>query len=192
MKKWIKGKKWNKLLDIVTEVFFEIKNEDRAKILNIENFKKYGNNYFRYIFYKIKRKWRNNKLRHLHLGRVKMLDKNNNLNFKIVGIDWDVHWMTNIYLTVIIRDYLRFFIKNTTAIGNCVIEGKDPSCVDTDSDWKKWQRLVNSVADEFDELLKIYMEIETADDISELHKKEKALTKKAFLDLANIYDDLNW
>ena len=140
----------------------------------------------------LKAKWRNYKLRHLHIGKVKMLDKNNNINFEIVGIDWDIHWMTNIYLTVIIRDYLRFFIKNTPAIGNCVIEDKDPLFVVNDSDWKKWQKLVNSVADEFDELLKIYMEIETADDSSELDEKAKELTHKAFLDLADIYDDLNW
>ena len=192
MKKWIKGRKWNKLLDIDTEVFCKKKNEDRAKIFIIEDYKKYGSKNYGHIIIKIKEKWRNYKLRHLRLGKVKMLDKTNNLNFKIVDIDWDVHWQTDLYLTVIIRDYLRFFIKNTPAIGNNVIENKYPSCVDIDSDWKKWQRLVNSVADEFDELLKIYMKIDTADDASELYKKVKELTKKAFLDLAYIYDDLNW
>ena len=175
MKKWIKGRKWNKLLDKATEVFCEKKNEDRSEIFRIDDFKKYRNKDVGHIIWLLKEKWRNYKLRHLRLGRVKMLDKTSNLNFKIVGIDWDVNWLTNIYLTVIIRDYLRFFIKNTPVIGHCVIEDKDPSCVDTDSDWKKWQRLVNSVADEFDELLKIYMEMETADDISELCKKVKEL-----------------
>ena len=56
------------------------------------------------------------------LGKVKNLDKDNFARFRIEKISWDVHWQTNLYLAVIIRDYLRFFIKNTLAIGNCVID----------------------------------------------------------------------
>ena len=35
---------------------------------------------------------------------------------------WDIHWMSNVYIAAIIRDYLRFFIKNTPAVGNYVYE----------------------------------------------------------------------
>ena len=65
------------------------------------------------------------KLRHLSLGKVKNLDKDNFARFCIEKISWDVHWQTNLYLAVIIRDYLRFFIKNTMVIGDCAID--DPS-----------------------------------------------------------------
>jgi hypothetical protein len=145
----------------------------------------------------LKQKWHDYKLRHLRLGKVKMLDKKDNHSFKIVDIDRDVHWKINVYLTVIIRDYLRFFINNTPAIGNCVIDDHDAvkyGMTDEQSDYyaKKWQDLVNSVADEFDELLKLDMEIDKANDISEAHKRWEALKNKAFSDLAFIYEDLSW
>ena len=138
------------------------------------------------------------KLRHLSIGKVKMLDKNihNHIDFKIVTISWDVHWQTNLYLTVIIRDYLRFFINNTLAIGNCVLENKDLQVEEVDDDdWNNWKRLVNSVADEFDEMLQIGRKIECTESLEErtdLQEKEKALLQKAFSDLAYIYDDLCW
>ncbi len=65
----------------------------------------------RRLYRRIKEKWRTYKLRHLCIGKVKMLDKNSTLDFKIVKMDWDVHWQTGLYLTVIIRDYLRHFIE---------------------------------------------------------------------------------
>ena len=72
-----------------------------------------------------RRKIRDYKLRHLSLGKVKNLDKDNFARFRIEKISWDVHWQTDLYLSVIIRDYLRFFIKNTFAIGNCVIDDSE-------------------------------------------------------------------
>ena len=140
-----------------------------------------------------KEKWKNYKLRHLCIGKVKWGNKNDPCDFKIVNIDWNVHWQTYLYLTVIIRDYLRFFINNTVAIGNCVI--KDDSVPDEDDDaWDKWKRLVNSVADEFDELLRLDREIDKAEleDIPELKEQQRVLLKKAFSDLAFIYPDLWW
>ncbi len=65
----------------------------------------------------IKAKLHDYKLRHLRIGKVKNLKKEGYTDFKIVNISWDVHWMTNLFLAVIIRDYLRFFIKNTPVIG---------------------------------------------------------------------------
>ena len=45
------------------------------------------------------------KHRHLSIGRVKNLDKRNPNVFCIEKISWDVHWQTDLYLAVIIRDY---------------------------------------------------------------------------------------
>ena len=115
----------------------------------------------------LRRKIRDYKLRHLSLGKVKNLDKKDFNLFRIEKISWDVHWQTNLYLAVIIRDYLRFFIKNTLAIGNCVIDDpesflNEPHYVGDDEVSKKknaeheekseyyarkWEDLVNSVTD---------------------------------------------
>ena len=70
----------------------------------------------------IKDKYNDYKIRHLRLGKIKMLNKKDNYDFKIVDIDWEISWQTNVYLAVIIRDYLRHFIDNAPIIGNCVIE----------------------------------------------------------------------
>ncbi len=157
-------------------------------------------------------KIREYKLRHLSLGKVKNLDKEKFWVFRIDNISWDVHWQTNLYLAVIIRDYLRFFIKNTLAIGNCVIDDPsfhtEPHYVGDDeyskkknaeyekkSEYyaKKWEDMVNSVADEFDELVKMMlMDSQEIEDYLEFSEKQKALAKKAFSDLAEIFDDLSW
>ena len=159
-----------------------------------------------------RRKISDYKLRHLSLGKVKNLDKDNFARFRIEKISWDVHWQTDLYLAVIIRDYLRFFIKNTMAIGNCVIDDpsflNEPNYVGDDEYSKrknaeheekseyyfqKWKDLVNSVADEFDELIKMMLMDDTEiGDYQEFNKKQKALEKKAFSDLAEIFDDLSW
>ena len=63
------------------------------------------------------------KLRHLKLGRLISSDRDNpNHGYSIKGTARDVHWQTDIALAVIICDYLREHIKNSPAIGNCVIE----------------------------------------------------------------------
>ncbi len=159
-----------------------------------------------------RRKISDYKLRHLSLGKVKNQDKDNFARFRIEKISWDVHWQTDLYLAVIIRDYLRFFIKNTMAIGNCVID--DPSFLNepyyvgddeyskrknveheekSEYYFQKWKDLVNSVADEFDELINMMlMDGPEIGDYQEFNKKQKALEKKAFSDLAEIFDDLSW
>ena len=136
------------------------------------------------------------KLRHLKIGRVKNLDKKNPSDFQIEKISWEVSWQTGLYLAVIIRDYLRFFIKNTQVVGNCVVEDYEVyrQCTDEDADKyaQKWEDRVNSVADEFDELIKMLISDELREDVSEFNKKQKALEKKAFNDLSEIFDDLWW
>ncbi len=147
---------------------------------------------------KLKNRIRDYKLRHLSIGHVKNLDKDNYSVFRIEKISWDVHWQTGLYLAVIIRDYLRFFIDNTPAIGNCVIEDLEAvryGMADEQNAYysRKWKNLVNSVADEFDELIKMMLtDTSEIDDFMEFNKREKALQKKAFSDLADIFDDLGW
>ena len=149
---------------------------------------------------------RDYKLRHLSIGRVKNLDKERFELFRIEKISWDVHWQTNLYLAVIIRDYLRAFIKNTPAIGNCVIDDpesflNEPYYVGDDELNKEknelyakaWEERVNLIADEFDELIKMMLtDSSKIDDYMDFDKREKALEKKAFSDLADIFDDLCW
>jgi len=158
------------------------------------------------------RKIRDYKLRHLSLGKVKNLDKERFGVFRIEKISWDVSWQTALYLAVIIRDYLRFFIKNTKVIGDCAIHDpsfhNEPHYVGDDEYSKKknaehekkseyyarkWEAMVNSVADEFDELVKMMlMDGPEIGDYKEFDKKEKAMEKKAFSDLAEIFHDLWW
>ena len=57
---------------------------------------------------------------------------------------------------------------------------------------KKWHDLVNNTADEFDELAKLMREDGSGDDWQAYRKKEKELIRKAFADLAYIFDELNW
>ena len=152
---------------------------------------------FKRPFWKIKDAIHDYKLRHLKLGKVKQHKKGSYTDFEIVNISWNVHWMTDLYLAVIIRDYLRFFIKNTPAIGNTVFEGDyskmyNMSIEESDMYSKKWHDLVNNTADEFDELAKFMREDGSDDDWQAYRKKEKELIRKAFADLAYIFDELNW
>ena len=149
---------------------------------------------------KLKDKIRDYKLRHLKLGKVKNLDKKNFTEFKIVNISWDLHWQMSLYIAVIIRDYLRFFNKHTPAIGNCVVEDMQAFMYGTEEEQdrlndeysEKWHALLETVADEFDELAKFYKDDYEDIDWKVREEKRSALTKKAFADLAFIFDDLTW
>ena len=58
---------------------------------------------------------------------------------------------------------------------------------------KMTRRLVNNTADEFDELVRFLREEDSSvEGWQTLNKKEKDLIKKAFADLAYIFDELNW
>lgn len=125
------------------------------------------------------------------IGKTELYNKEDHNAFRIIDIPDDVLCQLDLYLSVIIRDYLRAFIQNTPAIGNCVIEDESPLYKATEKDWKKWESLVNSVTDEFDELVKIIKQIDS-DTGSDLMSKKSKLQKKAFENLAYIYDDLCW
>ena len=55
----------------------------------------------------------------------------------------------------------------------------------------KWEAMVNSVADEFDEVARSLKE-EDIEDWEAYYKEQKALIRKAFTDLAEIFDELYW
>ena len=202
MKKIISERKWNKLYDQATDGFYEKRFDDGSERYTVEGFEKYQQAVMEFPEYRIigirhqlrtlKRNWKNHRLRHLKIGKIKRLSKTDPFDFMIIDISRDIHWQTELYLTVIIRDYLRSFIKNTPAIGNCVIEKNDPLYIATDADWKKWSHLVNSVANEFDGLIRLMKKMEHADDISNFREEYKKIKKKAFSDLAFIYEDLTW
>ena len=133
MKKYITERKWDKLFDEATKGFSEKTMEDGSKRYTFEGFDEYMNavsscphDYtiigVRHQLSVLKNRLRDYKLRHLKIGTVKNLNKEKFTDFKIEKIDWDVHCMTNLYLAVIIRDYLSFFIEKTPAIGNCVYD----------------------------------------------------------------------
>ena len=203
MKKYITERKWDKLFDEATKGFSEKTMKDGSERYTFEGFNEYMNavaNFpddytiigVRHQLSVLKDRLHDYKLRHLKIGTVKNLNKDKFTDFKIEKIDWDVHWMTNLYLAVIIRDYLRFFIENTPAIGNCVYDHYPSIEEDTlelhDKKSEEWKALVNSVADEFDELAKNVCNLDYDFDLS----KHKEMTKKAFADLAFIFDDLEW
>ena len=149
----------------------------------------------RVLINKIKDKVHDYKLRHLSLGKVHYLTKTfDEGEFEIVDIPWNLHWQTDMYLLVIIRDYLRNFINTSPAIGNCVFskEQLDPKCKEYYENHEeyaeKWKNLVNKVADEFDDLYKIQNHKFEPSDKAEWQE----LKTKAFKDLAFIFDDLNW
>ena len=129
------------------------------------------------------------RMRKLKLGTVCW--KNHEL--KTINISWDIHWMSNVYLAAIIRDYLRFFIQNTAAVGNYVYErnpeGYDyweaEEKLDSDEMFRRWQKIVNDTADIFDELVKSVEKEETPENYQ---KKVNV----AFEALKEIFYDLGW
>lgn len=129
------------------------------------------------------------RMRKLKLGTVCW--KNNEL--KTINISWNVHWMSNVYLAAIIRDYLRFFIQNTAAVGNYVYEHNPEGYdfweanekLDSDEMFRRWQKIVNDTADLFDELVK---SVETEETPEDYQKKVNA----AFDALKEIFYDLGW
>ena len=102
------------------------------------------------------------------------------------GISWDIHWMTNFVLVVIIRDYLRFFIRKTpeavrsnpgTVFEEAHETGKTGS-------FDKRQHKGSMVAEEFDKLM--HDMCKPADG-----KEIDAQAMKAFTDLSEIWSGEN-
>ena len=207
MRKIISEWKYDKLLDKCSEGLGITDKEgnttytaEESKTLMAKHKELIKKNYFiigpTYIFERIKYKIHDYKLRHLSLGKVNYLTKTfDDGEFEIVDIPWDLHWQTDTYLLVIIRDYLRNFINNTESLGTCVYskEELDPKSKEfykslNNDRWEEWKNLVNKVADEFDDLYK--MQNHKFEPVDETEWQE--LKIKAFKDLAFIFDDLSW
>ena len=139
------------------------------------------------------------RLNNMKLGK---LVRNNKKAFRVENVSYDVLWQVNRALALIIRDYLRFFIDNSPAVGNCVlpafpgdIEGRKKWFADLDKDEEintaRWKELVNNTADEFDVLansLGFYGSEEFEADDNTIRE----MTEKAFKDLAYIFMELCW
>ena len=128
-------------------------------------------------------------MRKLKLGTVCF--KNGML--QTINISWDIHWMSNVYIAAIIRDYLRFFIKNTCVIGNYVYahnpEGYEfweaQEKLDFDEMAHRWEKMLNDTADLFDGLVK------WAEEGIEPEEYQRKIDE-AFDALKKIYADLEW
>lgn len=138
---------------------------------------------------------------HLKLGRLISTDREDPTHdYRVKGTANDVHWQTDIALAVIIRDFLREHIKNSPAIGNCVIEDEYRNDMRkqteiTEEQWnsyaEKWKNAVNKTADEFDELIKLTERNYYCDNYPS-EEELKSATEKAFKDLVFIFNDLSW
>ena len=129
-------------------------------------------------------------MRKLKLGTVCWKDN----ELKTIHISWGIHWMSNVYLAAIIRDYLRFFIQNTTAIGNYVYEHNPEGytdyweateTLDQDEMFRRWEKVVNDTADLFNELVRCA-------DAKESGEQYQKKINAAFGALKEIFCDLEW
>ena len=138
------------------------------------------------------------KKKKLSLGKLIHTDDNAEYgSCRVDNISFDVLWQMDRMLAIIIRDYLRSFIKKTPAIGNCVIDydpEKNPWEIYSEAELeefdKRWKEAVEKTAEEFDELRKL---IETSGNEHNVDLDTlKEQTKKAFEALAFIFCDLCW
>lgn len=211
-KKFITERKWNYMFDHLGDDLCDKVNEDGSRVFTPENFNTLMDrvknlpdyrivglkHQIGYAIDKVKEKHRNYKLNHLKMGKFVSSKKDTDVeSFHVEGISWDAHWQMDRILAIIIRDYLRYFIKETPVIGNCVLldnpEGLDyfeASQSDTIDFAKRWEDTVNKVADEFDDLRRL-IENYYSDDAATDEEIQKAI-EKAFKDLIYIYPDLSW
>ena len=154
----------------------EVMQETLAK----NPFKRFGE-WLYYIFRDIRSFFHERKMRRLKLGTVCWKDN----ELKTINISWDIHWMSNVYLAAIIRDYLRFFIKNTehNPEGYSYLDAEEK--LGTDEMFGRWEKIVNDTADLFDELVK---SADSNEDMADYQKKVNA----AFNALKKIFCDLEW
>ena len=151
-------------------------------------FKRFGE-WLYYIFRDIRHFFHERKMRKLKLGTVCWKDN----ELKTINISWDIHWMSNVYLAAIIRDYLRFFIQNTAAVGNYVYEHNPEGYefweaqekMDADEMFRRWEKVVNDTADMFDELVESV-------EIEETNEDYQKKVNVAFDALKEIFYDLEW
>ena len=149
----------------------------------------------------LKNKFKQYKLRHISIGKLKITFEENQEKAEIINISEEITWCLDLWLAVIIRDHLRHFINTTICVGGCVFDMPGESLVtyadekDFDSEMQEWQDLVNSVADEFDAMIPLILESHSTPigkQKYELMEKKKAMQKRAFADLEFVFNDLWW
>ena len=164
------------------------------RIMNMPDYRVVG---VRHWLSLIKDKLRDYRLNHLKIGKlVQSTQMGEKDSFRVKNISWDIHWQMDRMLSILIRDYLRFFINETPAIGNCVIKDNpeglsyDEAINTKDIDFaERWRKVVNNAADEFDTLrLMIESDSSQGSSYEMIHDQ----TKKALESLAYIFNDLNW
>lgn len=209
MKKFITERQWEKIFRQRTEGLHEKTLDDGSKVYTADNFIKYlsvdMSDYqiigIRHQLSIIKDKLEKYKLRHLSIGKLKIIGEGKSEKAEIRNISKSISWRSDLWLAIIIRDHLRHFINNTACVGGCVFEEPGNQLFvyaderETDSDMIKWKEMVNSVADEFDALIPLILESHSTPMCgkkTELMEKKKEMQKKAFADLEFIFNDLWW
>ena len=143
------------------------------------------------------------KIEHLKLGKQKW----RNGKLYIEKIPYFVSSEATMYLTAILRDYLRAFAKNTYAIGNSLFEkdGEENNCFQiravssveegqVDGALEDWRKMVGDVADLFDKAADLCTASWDHDDWEErerLWKEYRQTLSAAFDALKPIFHDLD-
>ncbi len=143
------------------------------------------------------------KIEHLKLGKQKW----RNGKLYIEKIPYFVSSEATMYLTAILRDYLRAFAKNTYAIGNSLFEkdGEENNCFQiravcsaeegqVDGALEDWRKMVGDVADLFDKAADQCSEAWDSDDYNDkerLWKEYRQTLSAAFDALKPIFQDLS-
>ena len=143
------------------------------------------------------------KIEHLKLGKQKW----RNGKLYIEKIPYFVSSEATMYLTAILRDYLRAFAKNTYAIGNSLFEkdGEENNCFQiravssveegqVDGALEDWRKMVCDVADLFDKAADQCSEAWDSDDYNDkerLWKEYRQTLSAAFDALKPIFQDLS-
>ena len=143
------------------------------------------------------------KIEHLKLGKQKWRDG----KLYIEKIPYFVSSEATMYLTAILRDYLRAFARNTYAIGNALFEkdGEENNCFSiravssaeegqADGALEDWRKMVNDVADLFDKAADLCSAAWDSDDYEEgerLWKEYRKTLAAAFDALKPIFHDVD-
>lgn len=213
MKKLISERKWNRMFDDLSDEYCDERDNDGNRVFKTEKYNQYMDKVIKmsdykivgirhqigFVIHRIKERINDYKLSHLRLGKLVPTNKikNNRASLHVKGIPFDAQWQMDRILAIVIRDYLRSFIKETPAIGNCVLrdnpeglsyfEASQSNEIDFT---KRWEETVSNVANDFD-MLRIQLESCQSNNSVTDDEIEK-LTKKAFSGLTYIFNDLNW
>lgn len=136
---------------------------------------------------------------HLSLGKQKWRDG----KLYIEKIPPYIASEATIYLTAIIRDYLRAYTKNSYSIGNAYylekyhknmweLTEEEEAEESGNEEFEHWMQMINGVADKFDETAALWEEgWETHDFERKVFDRHQEKIEEAFSALARIFQDLN-